>query len=184
MDDGARGWLVKTATKNFWRVARWYDLDDLIQDGFVCYYKVMLKYPTAIDAPHRMALFKRTYTNYIHDLSTSRTKSVAEFLASDLTPQDAEGGERSEMIAASIPCPHSDMVSVGAILATAPERVRRVLALFADDEDRVALRSAYRLRRIGKRLVRETLNERLCRILGYDPAETDLVGEVHRFLTA
>lgn len=183
MDDGARGWLIKTATKSFWRVSKWYELDDLIQDGYLCYYKVCQRYPTATDVPHRMALFKITYINFIHDLATRRTKSVTEVLDSDLQTGSDDLIDQS-FIATLAECPLSGMIEVGAILASAPERVRAALELFTTEAGLKTLRSAYRRQRGGKHLVRETMNQRLCRVLGYDPEKVNLTRELRDFLTS
>lgn len=182
MDDGARGWLIKTANANFWRVSKWYELDDLIQDGYLCYYKVKSKYPTATDAPHQMALFKVTYINFIHDLATSRTRAVVEVLDTDLGGQGDDGPEGS-ILANTIECPLGGLAEFAAFASKAPQRVREVLKLFASNDGFPALRSAYRHRRVaGSHLVRETTNERLCRILGYDSNAVNLIAELRAFL--
>lgn len=181
MDDGARGWLVKTATKSYWRVSRWYELDDLIQDGYVCYYKVLQKYPGAIDVPHRMALFKVIYINFIHDLATKRTKAVSEILDTDM--QGATEDFDRSFLSTLVECPLSGMVEVGALLASAPERVRAAFELFTTESGKAAMRSVYRRRRGGKHLVRETMNQRLCRLLGYDPTQVDVAREIREYLT-
>lgn len=178
MDDGARGWLFRTATKNYWRIARWYDLDDLIQDGYVCYCKVLQRYPDATDAPHRMALFKRTYMNWITDLANKRTKSVQETLDCDAqSAADLDGPPMSFL--AGVPCPQSGMVELDALMASAPEVVRRALALFTTEEGRRAMRAAYRLRADG---TRETMNDRVCRLLGLAGSTFDVVGAVRQWL--
>lgn len=180
MDDGARGWLVKTATSNYWRVNKWYELDDLIQDGYVCYYKAIQKYPSATDVPHRMALFKVIYINFIHDLATKRTKSISEILDTDMQGA-AEDPDRS-FLSTLVECPQSGLVEVGALLASAPERVRAALELFTTESGKAAMRSVYRRQRGGKHLVRETMNQRLCRMLGCDPAQVNIPQEIREYL--
>src|SRR5262249_22978151 len=68
------GWVFKYAKKNFWRVESYYELDDLVQDGFMIYCAVREHYSDITDKPHLMALFKRAFSNHIHDLSTKRTR--------------------------------------------------------------------------------------------------------------
>jgi hypothetical protein len=87
MDNGARHWLLRTAKLNLWRVATFYDLSDLIQDGCLVWCKVTSKYErqagTTLKRAHLMALFKRSYMNHLHDLANERTK-LQEVLVSDL----------------------------------------------------------------------------------------------------
>ena len=40
-DAGVRGWIVKTAYKHYWRVSSYYEFDDLVQDGYLCYAKCL-----------------------------------------------------------------------------------------------------------------------------------------------
>lgn len=179
MDDGARGWLFRTAAKNYWRLASWYDLDDLIQDGYVCYCKVLSRYPDATDAPHRMALFKRTYLNWIHDLANKRTKSVQE-VSYERAPSAEDDGAASVLDRAV--CPAGDLAQVRVLVAAAPEYVRRALELFTTEDGLRRLRSSYRLRAAGDRLVRETMNDRLCRLLGLDARAVNVPAAIRMFL--
>lgn len=65
------GWIVNHACRNFWRVADWYEIDDLVQDGILCAYKCRAKYGVPgkdIDPPHFMALVKTAFYRHIGDL--------------------------------------------------------------------------------------------------------------------
>src|SRR5690554_2636340 len=80
-DAGLKRWIRATAYKNYWRVSHWYDLEDLIQDGYMAYctcaehygHLVRKRKPSAEDRRNFMALVKRTFENHIHDLATKRT---------------------------------------------------------------------------------------------------------------
>lgn len=93
LDEGLKRWIYRTAHRNYWRVSRWYDLDDLIQDGFLCYQKCAHKYrrlqrkrkPRKDDRRNFMALVKRAYENHIHDLASKRTVQK-EYAVSRLLP--------------------------------------------------------------------------------------------------
>lgn len=77
MDKGAVGWLVKTAGENFWRVEGFMTRDDLVQEGYICYFKVAGRYKkTATGKAHLMSLFKTTYLNRITDLANERRKHI------------------------------------------------------------------------------------------------------------
>jgi len=73
MDHGARIWLLKTVQKNYWRVPKWYEVDDLVQDGFLHYLRVLRKYQEVRNPAHLMALFKVTFCNHLNDLSNRKT---------------------------------------------------------------------------------------------------------------
>lgn len=158
MDDGARKWLIKTARKNLWRVADYYDLDDLIQDGLIVWARVVKKYPRAKDKPHLMALFMRSYTNHINTLSKSRTRE-----------RDAV----KAMIDTSLiiePITDDGFGHLAAKIATAPPAIQNLLRALATEHGSKVLNAVYRQRRDGSR---ETRQERLCR-MAMVPNGTDL----------
>lgn len=76
MDAGARNWLIKNAKRNYWRVAGWIELEDLIQDGCMLWVSTRRRYTDAIFLPHVMRLWQVTYINHIHDLARQRTRML------------------------------------------------------------------------------------------------------------
>lgn len=178
MDEGARLWLAKTARRNYWRVSRWYDLEDLIQEGYVAYSKTLRKYPGVTHAPHRMALFKRVFLNRLHDMANKRTRDAEEICMSEMLADDASGLPRKVVEFAA----ESSIEEALQVFASAPQYVKDAVALFTREADLVRLRSDYRKVRRGRWLCRETLNERLCRLTGYDPAQVDIVGGIRACL--
>lgn len=176
MDEGARLWLVKTAKKHYWRVAHWIELEDLIQEGYAAYYRTCAKYSKVTDVRNHMALFKRVFNNRLHDLANRRTRSVVEVCFDDLALASTEGQISMLEVFPS----ERALEEVRVDLIKAPQYVRDALVLL--DERPGRLRSRYRKSRPGGRGIhRETLNERLCRLTGYDP-ETDIVGGIKRAL--
>lgn len=155
MDQGAIGWLYKTARTQYWRVCHWQDLEDLIQDGYVAYYRILQKYPHIKNKSHLMRLFQVTFINHIHDLAKQDSHlpslSMEEIPIPDI-------------------CDHSPATLL-AELSQAPAPINQLLSLVATDKGRAKLRSQYRVRPDG---YRETLNDRWCRLLGLDPAIVDL----------
>lgn len=158
MDKGVEGWIYKTANKHYWRVASWYDFDDLVQDGFLCYFRTCARYTQTIDGQRRigvatetkhiMRLFQTSFTNHIHDLARAKTRQpdmAVEQLPDTMT--EAEGYER--------------------LIAEAPPLIARVISDLVNG-DAARLRSPFRRRADG---TRETLNERLCRIIGIPVSE-------------
>ncbi len=157
MDEGARRWMLKTAHTNYWRMCSWYDIDDLIQDGYMCYWRIRRRYPQATDKPHIMQLFMRTFTNYIHDLAKTRRCVDAELWFADSL------GNCEQMTAP----------------AHAPRHVGKLVDALISPDNSHRIRSKCR----RKANSRETLNEKWCRLIGADPSRIDLVDELKYYLS-
>jgi len=167
MDRGVKGWIFKTAKANLWRVIPLYDLDDLIQDGFLYYCIISKKYPNVTNRAHLMRLFQRSYINHLHDLASARTKHpITE-------PISEENG--GEMLLGFLDGPFLTFME------QAPAHIRSVLGLFCSEDGCRKLRAAYRIRPRG---TRETQNERWCRLVGVDNKEHDLPTEIKHYLRA
>lgn len=154
MDAGARNWLLKTAKTNYWRVAAWIDLEDLIQDGYMLWISTRRRYTSAIFLPHVMRLFQVTYINHIHDLARENSR-LLEYTFSQFDDQAAWAITNLEA------CEFSELLR---LMAEAPGHLKSILvALHVKDR---ALRS--RVRTNG---VRSTLNERLAHTINASPSE-------------
>lgn len=156
MSDGIGGWIVKTAKRNFWRVAHWIDFDDLCQDGQRLFYETQQRYAKVREPAHVMALFKRTYVNHIHDMARARRR-MPELQAIEA--------------ALELPCEYSEAL---ALIAGAPVHVRAAIVALMTRKERVLVR-----RRNG---IRETWNRKLCRLAGVDPRCNDVYGDMLRYL--
>lgn len=169
LDSTTKNWLFKFARKNYWRVASWYDLADLIQDGYMVFYRVLEKYRGRLqNRAHLMRLFQVAFANHIHNISTKRTKTL-EVLLDDLGP---DAGDLADHILQS-----SEDADMALVLAGAPREVRAVLKGL-DAATGVALRKSYK-RNWGRR---ETQNERLCKLGGLDPKTIDVVLALRTYL--
>jgi len=171
MDDGARLWMFKHAQKNFWRVSRFYEFDDLVQDGYMCYAICVNRYKDIKTPEHLMSLFKITYINHIHDLATKQS-ICAEQPVADLPPQLAE--RLADLVGAE------DVAVLSLMMKQAPEPIKQVLQLFQNEEKLKILRSAFREREGG----RETFNERLCKLIGLDPKKNNLPAMIKNYFAA
>lgn len=165
MDASARGWIYKQAAKNYWRVAAWYELEDLVQDGCMHYIRILRKYSDVKDKPHIMSLFQRTFINHIHDLSKRRTLQTEQTFSS-MAVDDATENSILDRLGFS-----ESLSEVAAVLWDAPKPVLDALSVLMSDRGRRALQSHYRRRLNG---TRETTNERLCRLVGCDPKSINL----------
>lgn len=181
LDEGMRGWIARTARKEYWRVASSYELSDLIQDGYLCYAKCRNAYALAAPAPghtalntdtptplqrsHFASLVKTAFVNHIMTLS-SRNAARHESVMSELLGDDSPG--TLEKLLPSQP----EEASLLVLLAQAPTEIKEVIEKLVQDgaEAGSFLRSRLfqdqgRLRR-GRTQIRETTKERWKRILG------------------
>lgn len=176
MDGSARAWLVVVAKDHYWRVAHWYEFDDLLQDGYMCWYRVVEKYETETgrvrSRPHLMRLFKITFLNHIHFLSKQRTVNSIEKLAGDLTDNPDPW--------ATLAFPR-DVNEYEHMIVEAPKLLQPLLRVLLADIPLPRLRSEYRvyLRRPGQQ---ETTNVKLCGLVGISPHKYDLATALRTFL--
>ncbi len=153
MDKGARGWLAKTAAANLWKLP-WMDLDDLLQEGHVCYCLIRQKYPSAVDAPHIMRLFQVTYSNHLQDMIRHERHRKENFVVDN----DSLYNTRQE-------CPFAELALA---ISSLPKKASQAIALMISTD---ILNTPMRRHKSGHR---ETLNERLCRKLGLDDHQYDI----------
>jgi hypothetical protein len=165
MDKGVRGWIYTTAKENYWRVNDFYELDDLIQDGYLKYEYIRIRYPNAKNQKHLMGLFKRAYTNHIHDLSRKRTMVRKHMV----TESDLE----YPLTVGRVVNPDTSPA-----IALLPPDVRALFhALMTDPRAKARLR-----RRLDR--TRQTTNEFFCRLIGADPSQTNVHLVLSEALTA
>lgn len=176
-DEGMEGFIINTARREYWRVAGLCDLDDLIQDGYLCYCKCAKRYgdPRNRDVPGEMtkswmqALVGRAFMNHIFTLARKKehgfAQSASEVVLGDETPE--------ELLDRCSPA-QEETGSFRVLLAQAPREFLSLLKLLAGDG-----KEALSFQRAGRR--RETTNEYYCRLLGLNPAERDLVGELRAY---
>lgn len=180
LDAGLRGWIVTTAKKEAWKVAEWYSFEDLVGDGYLCYYKCRVAYLEKIKKKEPsfngqkrwlMALVKRAYFNHISTLASKRM-AVHERAVSQYVK--VEGGSTDAVWDAVSPS-QPEEASFMSLLASAPAEIKQLIQLLAQDG---ADFFKFERRRAGRFKVRETNNEFFCRIIGADPKTTDIVGRL------
>ncbi len=164
MDQGARLWLIKYARKNLWRVQDdSYDFDDLVQDGFITWYKVAEKYGNDVSArKHQMSLFQVSFINYVNTLSTKRFREKP--LSCEYDPA------MNELL------PDAELATFYTLCQTAPSEIKKVISFLDDDSNCQKLQGLMHLRENG---TRETLGQRLRRLCDLSD-EVDIVGMLQR----
>lgn len=179
LDEGMRGFIVNTALENYWRVQELCDMADLVQDGYLCFYKCYDRYVrprkdlTASKDERRwfQALVKTTFLNHISTLA-AKHKGVSERPASDYEVVGEEG--TTDVFEQNMP-PQPEMGTFMALLASAPTELLQLIKLLANDSADVL---TFKRKRVGRRLLRETNNEMYCRLLGLDPSKRDIEKEL------
>jgi len=167
LDRSAKLWIAKIARAQMWRVLTpSYDLDDLIQDGYMKWYHVVDKYPDVNNRRHIMGLFQVAFLNHIQMKATQRTKQASLNLTFDeITMSEIMRDE--------------ELATMQVLCAQAPEQIQKVLKLLSSENGCKKLRSLHRRhsksRKNPNHTIRETFNEKLCRLCGIE-AGTDIAG--------
>lgn len=162
IDEPARLWMIKHARENYWRVAHWIGLDDLISDGLLTWYRIvegeklagprqagdavssMVAYRYITSRPHIMSLFQSAYRNHITDLANGRTQRASFEIPTEDYMDAPDDPEYPSM-------------------AGAPIEVRRVLDVLNTEDGCAEMAKEYVVHANG---TRETTNERLQRLTG------------------
>jgi len=179
LDEGARGYIVNTAKREFWKMAEWYELDDLIADGYLCYYRCRTRYlpriqkhePTlAGQKKWLMALVKRAFFNHISTLASKRM-AVHERAVSQFPKFEAAGTNAAwDALLPSQPEEGTFMT----LLASAPAELKQLIQLLVQDGADLL---KFDRKRAKHFMVRETTNEFYARVLGVSE-DTDIVGKL------
>lgn len=177
LDKGLHGWIINHAKKNFWRVASWYDFDDLVQDGFLCYCLCNARYRHVKEQRHFMSLVKISFIRHIHNLSNQRTRAVDEPLM--LGPDQAE--DYWGALEAMLPTEPEEATFV-TLLNQLPEKFQKLIQILQNEgkdlpilsrEDARDHKGRFRVRH------RETTNDYHCRLAGVDPQVHDIQAIFH-----
>lgn len=159
MDQGAKRWMIKYARQKLWCVQDGsYDLDDLIQDGFVTWFRIVERYKNNVDAQkHMMALFQVSFINYINNLAKWRGREKPLACAYDPIMNDL--------------LPDPEMATFYTLCQNAPDEIKKVIRFMENADNCQKLQGLMRLYDDG---TRETLGQRLRRLCNL-PANVDIV---------
>lgn len=188
LDAGMKGWLVRKANEEHWRMSAWYELDDLIQDGYICYCKCVRSYPQLAeiknpDSGQRkwfMALVQTTFHNHIMTLG-GKFAIGKEDTVPDVSSVDDRGPSLE-----SLAPPFQEEASILFALKNAPAELRDAVDRLLKDgfEGGAYLRThlyrdGTRLRRM-RRPIRETTSQYFERVTGV----ADLPDKLRAYLFA
>lgn len=169
LDNVLCGWIVNTASKEFWRMLDQYPFDDLVQDGYLAYAKCWHHYREIFDVPNPtkeqrkwfMALVQRAYYNHITTLANKFSRGVKETAMSQIETE-SESSTWDSMLPPVLP----DAALICALVQLPAELNDALTKLVRDGVDS----GAYLRKRIkgarNRRTVRETTEEYWTRVLG------------------
>lgn len=148
-----KGWARGCITKNKWRCDPILDNEDLLQDAYLVFLKLVDHYPSVREPRHFMALFKTALTNEMHNYARDMRGH----------PDTTDVGDAVE---------YTNWGHVAALLATAPAELRLALSVFMDETKLAELNKVVIRPRFSRRnlVPRENLNAKLARVAGFDPS--------------
>lgn len=195
LDEGVRGFIASTARKEHWRVASWYDFDDLMQDGYVVYCKCRDKYRTPArgdrgaqyksrdrdmtpkeEQRQFMAFFQRAYYNYIYSLASKHNRATELPVSQMVRPGEDEASDPWESIVSD----QEGDAPLVELLASMPAELRQLVELLSSDALQALGSTRLQRRVLDSGTVRlafqsapprargEDIGEYYCRMLGLD----------------
>lgn len=190
LDAGMRGYIIKTAEKN-WKKIVGCSFDDLVQEGWLVYAKCYMRYvgreptpghtalplidPDKLQRSHFMSIVQTAFHNHICSLA-AKYKGYSEILACDAVRPDQYEEQFWESVLPLAP----EEATAFTLLQSAPSEIKQLFSLLINDALELG---SYR--RFGKkrRSPRETNNQYYCRLLNLSP-DYDIVGKLEEhFLT-
>jgi hypothetical protein len=194
-DEGMEKFILATARRELWKVPRSYDVEDLVQDGKMCYAKCYNAYVgkegrfnrnglgkectfLPVQNPDKFAkrsfqsLVKSAFINHITDLA-KRRMAVDEHAVSSLEGDDDDGNIFDRKLPAQ-----SELGTLASLLTQAPWELKQLVSVLLSGS------GVFERHQVGRRKLRETTNEYYCRLLGVSPKERDLVEELKEYFGA
>lgn len=190
LDEGIRGYIINECRKQFWKVASWYEFEDLVQDAYLVYTKCLRRFRTKTDGRElpleelrsvMMGYFQRAFFNHMTDLQQHPRSRLKEMAFGDFSLEQEEA--LVSTMESDCDLSDADMVS---LLARAPAEIADMLKKLLVDGVAELMPNAIKTRlpiSPGRRktwAVRETTSEHIDRCLGKPGAAAQL----RKFLTS
>lgn len=112
------GYVVNFLNRNHWRVQGYLDRDEVMQESYLTYLRLVDKYPD-VEAKHLMALYKTAWGNYFTDLANASSRQPKQI------SQVSEEVESVEYVGE---LENSGFLRI--LIAQAPAEIKQVLLLF------------------------------------------------------
>jgi len=166
-----QGFAKNYIRKNMWRLRGHVLYEDILSDSYEIYMECFDRYGGIVDTPQWfMALFKRSFINYFHAVST-----YATFLDSMGSIDVLMEEDNDLRLTLGVDNNIGELILK---ITQAPEDVRKVIEFLLDDSpSHKAFESVWKEQ--GKKKVDG--NEYICRALGYNPRKVDLISMVYNY---
>lgn len=174
------GYTVRIINKNLWRFVDVMAFDDAYQEAYIKFLELRAKYYGKIDSPRWfMALYKTALARRITDFANQSNRFRRQVCFTDLG--DTMGSDGRLVPYQELLLGEGDTGAVFEIkLEEAPAEVRQVLSLLV--HGRVDLLDAISETWLDSGKRKDCGNQFLCKLLGYDHRQVDLVGRVRDYL--
>jgi len=154
--------------------------DDAYQEAYVKFLEIKLKYEGTVDSPSWfMALYKTALGNRITDFANQANRLRRQVCFTELQgtmSTEAEALPYEELLVGEL----GNSGQLAVLLEEAPDAVRQVLSLLTSKDSALLgiLSESWKANKKRK----ENGNEYLCRLLGYDHTQVDLVESTRKYL--
>lgn len=177
------GFVVNTIKRNFWRLKKSYQFEDLFQEAYLLFLELEKRYSGKVDNPRWfMSLYSRSLINRITDFANETTKLQAETALSEAVPK-TNGKEKiaKEDARDMIPGELRNEGELISLLDSAPGEIASVLnvLLGAPTEFLELLTASWRVQRRKN----ECGNKFLCALVGYNPKHIDIESQIKEYLS-
>jgi hypothetical protein len=165
------GFVVNFLRRNYWRVQSYMEYEDCLQEAWLKFNQVKVKYGNLDTPQHFMTIYKLAWTNKFNELAVWSGKHRAEVCVSQLETDDAEDTGALGLLAGDFN--NDGMLAI--MIDQAPHEVKHVLHLFLTAPVEVLDMFAETWKSRGRH--KPYGNAHLCELLGL-PEKTDVVGMV------
>ncbi len=173
------GYVVKTLHRELWRFVKIMSFEDAYQEAYVKFMEIAERYSGKVDNPRWfMSLYKVALANRITDFANIRNRMRRLVCFSEMQDEN-DPIPYEEKLLGSEDTAYSEML-LEEVLEDAPEHVRQVLTLLANMDTEMLSVIAQSWEQRGKR--KEDGNEFLCKMLGYNCRQVDLLYAVRHYL--
>jgi DNA-directed RNA polymerase specialized sigma24 family protein len=160
------GYVVNFLHKNLWRVSRTHDFDDAMHEAYLVFLRTASKYPDLDTPQHFMALFKTSWMNEFHDLSTKATEARRLVTEALFGGEDSDGEEYRRDVIGDL----DNDGSLAVMVRQAPKEVLLVLNLFLNAPQELLELAMTTWRKNGK--YRADGDKAVAKMLGLPPDST------------
>jgi hypothetical protein len=170
------GWITNHAKKNYWRMADWIELDDLIRDGIMIAYKCRQRYVSdeiTVESAHFMSLVKTSYYNHIGEL-LRYSRAIETCYIGDMMRANESYADALDRVGGTTDSDADFLL----LISEMPEYLRKAVLLYFDDD---AVKKLRRERVMKRGRKAESFPEKLVRLCGF-PKDKDFETELRAYL--